>query len=445
MSLDANCRKLGLTSLSDMQRETIHAVMNTEDDVVVLSPTGTGKTLAYLLPLTEMMADDTLSAVVVVPGRELALQSCQVMKSMACPLRPMALYGGRPTMDEHRELRKIQPNIVFGTPGRLNDHIAKGNLPVDKVRCLVIDEFDKCLEMGFMDEMTTLISSLPAVRRRILLSATDSETIPQYVNMQRMTLVDYRQDHAENAERIHLYTVKSDGKDKLPTLEKLLLDFGDESTVVFLNHRESVERTARYLMEKGFAVSLFHGGLEQREREAALYRFANGSANILVTTDLASRGLDVPQIDNVVHYHLPETHAAYIHRTGRTARWDRQGRAFFLLSDGETLPYLDFKSLPLFTPLSHREGQEGGALPTPAKPKMVTLYIGKGKRDKLSKGDIVGFLCKKGGLQSSEIGMISVMERYTYVAVSRQRVKSVLANVSGEKIKGVKTIVETVR
>ncbi len=442
MSLDANCRKLGLTSLSDMQRETIHAVMNTEDDVVVLSPTGTGKTLAYLLPLTEMMADDTLSAVVVVPGRELALQSCQVMKSMACPLRPMALYGGRPTMDEHRELRKIQPNIVFGTPGRLNDHIAKGNLPVDKVRWLVIDEFDKCLEMGFMDEMTTLISSLPAVRRRILLSATDSETIPQYVNMQRMTLVDHRQDHAE---RIHLYTVKSDGKDKLPTLEKLLLDFGDESTVVFLNHRESVERTARYLMEKGFAVSLFHGGLEQREREAALYRFANGSANILVTTDLASRGLDVPQIDNVVHYHLPETHAAYIHRTGRTARWDRQGRAFFLLSDGETLPYLDFKSLPLFTPLSHREGQEGGPLPTPAKPKMVTLYIGKGKKDKLSKGDIVGFLCKKGGLQSSEIGMISVMERYTYVAVSRQRVKSVLANVSGEKIKGVKTIVETVR
>ena len=442
MSLDANCRKLGLTSLSDMQRETIHAVMNTEDDVVVLSPTGTGKTLAYLLPLTEMMADDTLSAVVVVPGRELALQSCQVMKSMACPLRPMALYGGRPTMDEHRELRKIQPNIVFGTPGRLNDHIAKGNLPVDKVRWLVIDEFDKCLEMGFMDEMTTLISSLPAVRRRILLSATDSETIPQYVNMQRMTLVDHRQDHAE---RIHLYTVKSDGKDKLPTLEKLLLDFGDESTVVFLNHRESVERTARYLMEKGFAVSLFHGGLEQREREAALYRFANGSANILVTTDLASRGLDVPQIDNVVHYHLPETHAAYIHRTGRTARWNRQGRAFFLLSDGETLPYLDFKSLPLYTPLSHREGQEGGPLPTPAKPKMVTLYIGKGKRDKLSKGDIVGFLCKKGGLQSSEIGMISVMERYTYVAVSRQRVKSVLANVSGEKIKGVKTIVEKVR
>ena len=202
MSLDANCRKLGLTSLSDMQRETIHAVMNTEDDVVVLSPTGTGKTLAYLLPLTEMMADDTLSAVVVVPGRELALQSCQVMKSMACPLRPMALYGGRPTMDEHRELRKIQPNIVFGTPGRLNDHIAKGNLPVDKVRWLVIDEFDKCLEMGFMDEMTTLISSLPAVRRRILLSATDSETIPQYVNMQRMTLVDHRQDHAENAERM---------------------------------------------------------------------------------------------------------------------------------------------------------------------------------------------------------------------------------------------------
>lgn len=442
MSIDEKIRKLGIESLSKMQEESVDAVLHTDNDVLLLSPTGSGKTLAYLLPITELIDPQGLSAIVVVPGRELAMQSCEVMRMLGGGLRSMALYGGRPTMDEHRELRKVQPHIVFGTPGRLNDHIAKGNLPVEGVRFLVIDEFDKCLEMGFQEEMTTLIQSLPAVRRRILLSATESDAIPRYVNMQRVVRVYHR---TEEADRVHIYKVMSESKDKLPVLEQLLLDFGDESTVVFLNYRESVERTAEYLLEKGFGVSLFHGGLDQREREAALYRFANGSANILVTTDLASRGLDVPDVNNVIHYHLPETQDNYTHRTGRTARWDRQGRAFFLLSDGETLPYLDFKSLPLYTPLSHREGQEGGALPTPAKPKMVTLYIGKGKRDKLSKGDIVGFLCKKGGLQSSEIGMISVMERYTYVAVSRLRAKSVLANVSGEKIKGVKTIVEKVR
>lgn len=433
MSIDAKIHKLGIEALNNMQHEAVDAVLHTGNDVVILSPTGTGKTLAYLLPLTEVMGQEGLSAVVVVPGRELALQSCEVMKSLGCGLRAMALYGGRPTMDEHRELRKVQPHIVFGTPGRLNDHIAKGNFPVDGVRYLVIDEFDKCLEMGFMDEMTTLIASLPAVRRRILLSATESEAIPKYVNMQRAVRIDHR---ASDVERIHIYKVESESKDKLSTLEQLLLDCGDESSVVFLNHRESVERTAEYLQEHGFGVSLFHGGLEQREREAALYRFANGSANILVTTDLASRGLDVPDINNVIHYHLPETQDNYIHRIGRTARWDRQGRAFFILSNGEYLPEYVTEDVADYE-ISH-------AKTTPAKPKMVTLYIGKGKKDKLSKGDIVGFLCKKGGLQGSEIGKISIMERYTYVAVSRQRVRSVLANVSGEKIKGVKTIVEIV-
>lgn len=434
MSIDASINKLGIESLNAMQSETIDAVLHTDNDVVVLSPTGTGKTFAYLLPMVEVMKEEGLSAIVVVPGRELALQSCEVMKSLGCGLRAMALYGGRPTMDEHRELRKVQPHIVFGTPGRLNDHIAKGNFPVDGVRYLVIDEFDKCLEMGFMDEMTTLIQSLPAVRRRLLLSATESEAIPRYVNMQRVSRIDHR---TGDAERIHIYKVESQSKDKLPVLEQLLLDLGDESTVVFLNHRESVERTAAYLQEKGFGVSLFHGGLEQPQREAALYRFANGSANILVTTDLASRGLDVPDINNVIHYHLPETQDNYTHRIGRTARWDRQGRAFFLLNSSEHLPDYVTDELADYE-ISHANA-------TPAKPKMVTLYIGKGKKDKLSKGDIVGFLCKKGGLQGSEIGKISIMERYTYVAVSRQRVKSVLANVSGEKIKGVKTIVEIVR
>ena len=430
--------------LNDMQLAAHHALLHSDKDVVVLSPTGSGKTLAYLLPLTERLTaeGDVLQAVVVVPGRELALQSAEVLKSLGSGLRGMALYGGRPTMDEHRELRKTLPHIVFATPGRLNDHLAKGNISAAGVEWLVIDEFDKCLEMGFQNEMSRLVGSLPQVRRRVLLSATESEAIPRFVNMGRCERVDYRVEDEPVPERVHIYKVLSPTKDKLPTLRQLLLEFGEQSTVVFLNYRDSVERTASYLREERFTVSLFHGGLEQRQREDALYRFANGSANILVATDLASRGLDIPDIDNIIHYHIPETESNYIHRVGRTARWDREGRAFFLLSEQERIPdyVADGNDLSIFNLQSSTFN-----LQSPPVPRMVTLYIGKGKKDKLSRGDIVGFLCKKGGLRGDEIGKISVGERYTYVAIARQRLRQVLSRVQGEKIKGVKTVVEVVK
>lgn len=434
--------KLGITQLNEMQEQTISAIANGSNDVVVLSPTGTGKTLAYLLPLVDRMLSngiqDTsrLSLAVVVPTRELALQSLQVFKSMGTSLRAMALYGGRPTMDEHIKLRAVMPHVVFATPGRLNDHIAKDNISVADIQTLVIDEFDKCLEMGFQNEMNVLLESLVELKQRILLSATHSEGIPYFVRMSHTKTVDFRQEEQQTSSRLDIYKVESQTKDKLPTLSSLLLSFGQQSTVVFLNHRDAVERTAQYLMQQGFVVSLMHGGLEQRQREDALYKFANGSATVLVATDLASRGLDIPDIKNIVHYHLPETSSNYIHRVGRTARWNSTGRSFFLLNPEEDIP-------------EYVEGEVKDYIPaetntTPPQPKMVTLYIGKGKKDKLSKGDIVGFLCKIGGLQSSEIGIITVKERYTYVAISLQRLRQVLVKTKGQKIKGMKTIVEEV-
>ena len=228
-------------------------------------------------------------------------------------------------------------------------------------------------------------------------------------------------------------------KDKLESLALLLRSLGNQSTIVFLNYRDSVERTNKYLVEQGFSTSFFHGGLEQKERESSLYRFSNGSANILVSTDLASRGLDIPDIDNIIHYHMPESEDGYIHRVGRTARWEAQGKAFFLLGPEEHIPeYVDAE-------IEDYEMPAADQLPAPAKPKMATIYIGKGKKDKISKGDILGFLCKKGGLQSAEIGKIDVNDRYAYAAISRTKLRSVLNNVKGEKIKGVKTIVEEVR
>lgn len=437
--MDRVLGKLGVESLSQMQIDASEAILHTDQDVVVLSPTGSGKTLAYLLPLVECIdsTQDVVQAIVLVPGRELALQSAGVLKEMGSGLRAMALYGGRPTMDEHRRLREVKPQIVFATPGRLNDHLTKENFPVDNVRWLVIDEFDKCLAMGFRDEMSEVVSKLPQQIRHILLSATDAEEIPQFVNLGRTKRINYIDETEQISSRVNIYKVKSPDKDKLETVSKLLRHIGENSSVVFLNYRESVERVAEYLRHQGFSISMFHGGLDQKMREDALYKFSNGSANVLVCTDLASRGLDIPDIENIIHYHLPETSDNYIHRVGRTARWDREGRTFFILGPGETVPsYVDGDQEDFLLPQQ---------LPEPAKPKMATVYIGKGKKDKISKGDIVGFLCKKGGMTVNEIGRIDVKERYCYVAIAREKLNEVLVLTRGEKIKGVKTVVEEVK
>jgi superfamily II DNA/RNA helicase len=382
---------------------------------------------------------DELQALVITPGRELALQSDNVLKSMGCGLRSMACYGGRPTMDEHRVLKEVRPHIIFGTPGRLNDHLDKENIQRYGIRWLVIDEFDKCLEMGFHAEMQKLIKSLPGLERRILLSATNAEQIPQFVNMAKKgTLIDFLPEEEQTSERVTLYEVRSPQKDKLETLKQLLLGFGDESSIVFLNYRNAVERVSDYLKEQGFTISCFHGGLDQRQREDQLYRFSNGSANILVATDLASRGLDIPDIQNIIHYHLPESEDGYIHRVGRTARWDASGRTFFILNSEESIPeYVEGDVVTYAEAMpQHTE---------PALPRMSTLYIGKGKKDKISKGDIVGFLCKIGGLEPTDIGRIDVKDRYAYVAVRREKLQQVLQQTKGEKIKGIKTIIEQVR
>ena len=440
MDIQKILTKLHISELNEMQQHAAEAILGSDGDVVLLSPTGSGKTLAYLLPLVQLLdsTSDAVQALVITPGRELALQSHQVLQSMGCGLRSTACYGGRAAMDEHKVLKEVCPQIVFGTPGRLNDHLDKENISRYGIRYLIIDEFDKCLEMGFQAEMQRLIKSLPGLQRRILLSATNAEQIPQFVNMSKKgTLIDFLPEEEQTSERVTLYEVHSPQKDKLETLKLLLLSFGDESSIVFLNYRESVERVNSYLVEQGFTTSCFHGGLEQRQREDQLYRFSNGSANVLVATDLASRGLDIPNIQNIIHYHLPESQEGYIHRVGRTARWDATGRSFFILNASEHIPDYVEGEIVEYAAMSSQQTE-------PPLPRMATLYIGKGKKDKLSKGDIVGFLCKNGGLKADDIGRIDIKDRYAYVAIRREKLKQTLHLVQGQKIKGLKTIIEPI-
>nr|MBP7471942.1 DEAD/DEAH box helicase [Prevotella sp.] len=440
MDINKIIDKLGIET-NPMQKEVANEILHSGKDLIILSPTGSGKTLAYMLPLVQLLdsSKDTIQAIIIVPGRELALQSSDVLSNMGSGFRAMPCYGGRPTMDEHRVMRQINPQIVFGTPGRLNDHIDKGNIKTDDIKYIIIDEFDKCLEMGFHDEMKALLNKIPANSRKILLSATPAEEMKeQNILNSRFSICNFLDKDEQVPERIHIYKVESPEKDKLDSLCNLLLTLGDESSIVFLNFRDSVERTDEFLRKKGFSTSAFHGGMEQKKREDALYKFSNGSTNIFVSTDLASRGLDIANVNNIIHYHLPESEDGYIHRVGRTARWDKQGKAFFILGPQESIPEYVDADIDEYSVLPEAEGKK------PASPKMATIYIGKGKKDKISKGDIVGFLCKKGGLVQDEIGKIDIKDRYCYVAITRSKLQHVIKSTQGEKIKGIRTIIEQV-
>lgn len=430
--------RLGIDALTPMQQATVQA-WSLKKDIVLLSPTGTGKTLAFLLPLVHTLdaSANGVQALVLAPSRELAQQTEQVFRMMGSPFRVMSLYGGRPTMDEHRLMRASNPAVFIATPGRLGDHLRKGNFDPSTVHTLIIDEFDKCLELGFQEEMEYILSQLPFLHRRVLLSATDAEEIPHFVNMGKgmegVVRLDFLPEDAPTS-RLTTYKVASPQKDKLETLFLLLCALGNASTLVFANYRESVERITSFLQERHFPCGAFHGGMEQDDRERALYKFRNGTLPVLVSTDLAARGLDIEGVTNIVHYHLPVSADTFTHRNGRTARWEATGNAYLIIGPTETLPdYLpegisDFH-IPQTTPVIPR-------------PQWATIYIGKGKKDKLSRADIVGFLCKKGGLNSDDLGKVDVLPHFALAAIRRNRLRQALQLIQGEKIKGLKTKIE---
>jgi superfamily II DNA/RNA helicase len=435
--IESALANLRIEKLNDMQREAVD-VIGEGGNVVLLSPTGSGKTLAFLLPLLTLLREGTqgVQAMVLAPSRELALQIDGVFRSISSGWGCCCCYGGHPIADEKKTIVGSRPAVVIGTPGRIADHLRKGNIDVDGINTLIIDEFDKSLELGFQDEMGEIVEQLPALRRRILLSATDSEEIPQFVGADGATRIDHLDRSESHSDRLKLMEVISPEKDKIDTLYRLLCTLGGSSAIVFCNHRDAVDRVQKLLSERRLDTERFHGGMEQPQRERALYKFRNGSTHTLISTDLAARGLDVPEIEHVIHYHLPVNEEAFTHRNGRTARWSSTGASYIILNESEHLPEY-VRDIERFE-LPEQVGR-------PPKSKWVTLYIGKGKKDKLSRMDIAGFLYKKGGLGRDDVGAIDVKEHYAFVAVKRAVVKQLLTLIRGEKIKGIKTIIEELR
>ena len=431
-------RRLNIDALNTMQMAAL-AHCRANSSMVLLSPTGTGKTLAFLLPLLERLDQrrNGVQAVIILPSRELARQVFEVWRAMATPFQMAALYGGRPLEQEVASLGGASTSVIVGTPGRLLDHLNRSSFAVDKCTHLVIDEFDKCLEMGFRDEMSKLIDKLPAVTSRFLLSATDADEIPQFAGTADVERLDYRGGGEQPAVRTSFYTITTTPDKRLEKLFSLLCSFGGEPAIVFCNFRETVDEVCRYLTKNSLHCVAYNGAMEQKARELALYRFTSGCSNILVSTDLAARGLDIKDVKHVVHYQRALSADIFTHRNGRTARWEADGSVYMIAFEN--------KELPDFVP----DGLEEYNLPKrntlPPAPEWTVLYVGKGKRDKLSRGDLAGFFIKKGGLKPDEVGTILVFQDYSYVAVKMNRMRAVLKAVDGEKIKGVKTLIMPAR
>lgn len=407
-----------------------------DKDLVILSPTGSGKTLAFLLPLLPALKREIpfVQALIVVPSRELALQIEQVFRTMQTGLKVNCCYGGHNTKIERNNLSQ-PPAVLIGTPGRIAYHLRKESFNTEHIETLVLDEFDKALEFGFQVDMEFIIRNLRNLNKRVLTSATKMDEIPAFTGVRNPVEIDFLKT-STSATDLQLKAVMTEAANKLETLFSLICKIGNKPTLVFCNHREAVDRISDLLYEKGLIHDVFHGGMEQEDRERAVLKFRNGSHSLLIATDLASRGLDIPEIEYVIHYQLPHNKEAFVHRNGRTARMHAKGTTYLILTEDEKLPYLDKEPEIEQLPVKN-------VLPKPTA--WATLYIGAGKKDKINKVDIVGLLLQKGQLEKEELGLIEVLDHTSYAAVKRNKIEGLVKLIGVERLKNKKVKIEIAR
>lgn len=427
-------KNLKIASLNEMQRVAIDAAA--KKDTIILSPTGSGKTIAFLIPILSRLEAEMqgVQAIILVPSRELALQIEQVFKAMGTGFKVNCFYGGHPVRTERNNL--IQPaSVLIGTPGRIAYHFRHENINPERIHTLVLDEFDKALEFGFEEDMSFIIARLKHVKRRILTSATKMAGIPPFTGIINPVEVNFLKD-SNSLPKLKIKSVVSEATDKLETLFSLICRIGKHSALVFCNHREAVDRISGLLWNMGLDHGIFHGGMEQEDREKALLKFRNGSYRLLITTDLASRGLDIPEIEYVIHYQLPHNEEAFLHRNGRTARMHASGTAYVILTESEKPPFLTDKTEIEVLPEKDQ---------IPDNTAWTTLYLGAGRKDKINKIDIAGLLMKKGKLSKDELGLIEVQDYASYAAVKRNKIDATLRLLKNEKVKNKKIKIEVSR
>ncbi|MBT3919118.1 MAG: DEAD/DEAH box helicase [Flavobacteriaceae bacterium] len=415
--------KLNIHTLNPMQQEAI-AVIETTTNTVLLSPTGTGKTLGFSLPLLKYLDSDCheVQALILVPTRELAIQIEQVIRTMGSGFKVNAVYGGRPMSKDKIEI-KHNPAVLIGTPGRILDHFNSDRFSKESIKTLILDEFDKSLEQGFEDQMKSIIDQLPAISKRILTSATQGVSVPVFVKLNQPTTINYLNQNTPS--KLAIKTVISPDKNKLKTLLSLLEHIGNEPGIIFCNFRDSISEVSEFLERHKISHTCFSGGMEQKERERALIKFRNGSSQVLLATDLAARGIDIPEMKFIVHYELPIHKEEFIHRNGRTARVNAKGTAYVLKWQDQLLPefILNVKGIDI-------------SEKAPYKPQYwQTLFISGGRKDKISKGDIAGLFFKQGKLDKHELGTIELKQDCAFVAVPLAKADDLVLNLNNTRLK----------
>ena len=431
-SQQAILEKLNIKTLNPMQEEALLSITSI-DNTVLLSPTGTGKTLAFLLPLFDILQSriEGVQALILVPSRELAIQIEQVIRQMGTGFKANAVYGGRHFSKDKIELAHT-PSIVVGTPGRVADHLRRNTFSVNHLKNLILDEFDKSLEVGFETEMKEIISSLPYLKKRILTSATKDMDIPKFVGLKDEICIDYLGD--VKASKLTLKTVLSSDKNKLKSLLTLLQHIGNQPGIIFCNYKDTISFVSRYLNEQNIPHGTFYGAMEQMERERALIKFRNGTHQIIIATDLAARGLDIPELNYIIHYQLPLKAEEFTHRNGRTARMNTSGTAYVLQWEKEKTP--DFIDAPICDDLSINTDT--------LETNLTTLFVSGGRKDKISKGDIAGLFFKIGGLERHELGVIELKQDCAFLSVPKQKVADLIEKTNNTRLKKKKVRVKQI-
>lgn len=438
-SLLQNLVSLGYSEMTPIQAHSLPLIL-AGTDITAQAKTGSGKTAAFGIGLLSRLeiASFRIQGLVLCPTRELADQVGKELRRLARAtgnIKILTLCGGVPFGPQLGSLEH-GAHIVVGTPGRILDHLRRGSLDLSALSMLVLDEADRMLDMGFQEDLASIIAATPRRRQTLLFSATYPESISAMSATVQQQPVMVKVDTLHDDGQIRQLFFPVENRERLAALARILGHYQPESSLVFCNTRKECQEVADALTERGFTALAIHGDLEQRERDQVLARFANKSVSILVATDVAARGIDIKDLTAVVNYELSRDPGVHIHRIGRTGRAGEQGLAISLVSAadnrrtaaieeslGDAVPRSDLESLAM---------PSSAALEAP----MVTLCIDGGRKNKLRPGDLLGALTGEAGIPGSEVGKIDVFDFHTYVAIRRASAALALARLNAHKIKG---------
>lgn len=439
---------LNYEQMTPIQMHSLPIILNNED-IIAQAKTGSGKTAAFGLSLLNNLKIPffAVQGLVLCPTRELAEQVSQAIRRLACLMpnvKIINLSGGIPMKPQLDSLRH-GAHIIVGTPGRVLKHLKNASLDLSKVKTVVLDEADRMLDMGFFDDITSIILSCPKQRQTLLFSATYPEEIKalskQFMMNPKEVLVETPENEIDIEQRF--YEVPKQAQ-KFAVLKSLLLHYQPMSTIIFCNTKQQTTDVTDQLIEEGFSAIALNGDMEQFDRDLAVLRFANQSCSILVATDVAARGLDIKELSAVINFDLAFDHDVHIHRIGRTGRAGHKGIAFSITTPADAQRMCAIED-NLSSPIIWGTIKEfENSASTRLVPEMVTLCLGLGKKDKIRPGDVLGALTKDAGLAGDTIGKINITALHSYVAIQRNHVERAQHYLQNGKLKGRKVSVRKI-